>query len=90
MSKRMCVVASTLLAFAPAIFEKVLQMAPVVADWLAEIGSYYLVKGDRKHAEEFFQRSLTADPDNQRNVLRMAGAFWVCSRTSSAIEADPL
>ena len=60
---------------AQAAFDKVLQMAPADADWLAEIGAYYLVKGDRKHAEELFQRSLTADPDNQRNVLRMAGAY---------------
>jgi tetratricopeptide (TPR) repeat protein len=60
---------------AQAAFDKVLQMAPADADWLAEIGAYYLVKGDRKHAEELFGRSLTADPDNQRNVLRMAGAY---------------
>ena len=60
---------------AKAAFDKVLAMAPKDADWLAEIGAYYLVKGDRARAEELFGRSLQEDPENMRNDLRMAGGY---------------
>lgn len=60
---------------AAAAFDKVLEMAPKDADWTAEIGAYYLVKGDRARAEQLFERSLSLDPENRRNDLLMAGAY---------------
>ncbi len=60
---------------AKAAFDKVLAMKPADEDWLAEIGAYYLVKGDRQHAEELFARSLKEDNENVHNTLRMAGAY---------------
>jgi tetratricopeptide (TPR) repeat protein len=56
-------------------FEKVLKLTPDDADWLAEVGAYYLVKGDRARAEQLFQHSLAVDPESMRNVLRMAGGY---------------
>jgi tetratricopeptide (TPR) repeat protein len=60
---------------AKAAFDKVLALKPADEDWLAEIGAYYLVKGDRQHAEELFARSLKEDNENVNNTLRMAGAY---------------
>ncbi|HVR08123.1 MAG TPA: tetratricopeptide repeat protein, partial [Thermoanaerobaculia bacterium] len=39
-------------------FEKVLQKKGDDEDWLAEIGAYYVLKGDRAHGEELFTRSF--------------------------------
>ena len=60
---------------AKAAFDKVLTLKPADEDWLAEIGAYYLVKGDRQRAEELFTRSLKEDNQNVHNTLRMAGAY---------------
>ncbi len=56
-------------------FDKVLQEKPDDEDWLAEIGAYYLIKGDRAHAEELFARSFKAEPNSLWNALRAAGAY---------------
>jgi tetratricopeptide (TPR) repeat protein len=57
------------------LFDQVVQAAPDDEDWLAEIGAWYLLAGDRARAEELFGRSLAQDPNNLSNTLRMAGAF---------------
>ena len=57
------------------LFDKVLALEPKDADWLAEIGAYYNVKGDRAHAEELFARSLAEDSANVYNVAKMAGSY---------------
>jgi len=57
------------------LFDRVLQMAPEDEDWLAEIGAWYLLAGDRAKAEDLFARSFARDPDNLYNTLRVAGAF---------------
>jgi len=57
------------------LFDSVVVMEPKDEDWLAEIGGYYLLAGDRSHAEELFARSLAEDPSNLRNTLRMALAY---------------
>ena len=57
------------------LFESVLRMAPEDEDWLAEIGAWFLLAGDRARAEELFGRSLQLDPSNLYNTLRMAGAY---------------
>ena len=57
------------------LFDKALALEPKDADWLAEIGAYYNLKGDRAHAEELFARSLAEDPANSYNVTKMAGSY---------------
>lgn len=57
------------------LFDKVLALEPKDADWLAEIGAYYNLKGDRAHAEQLFARSLAEDPANVYNVTKMAGSY---------------
>ena len=56
-------------------FDKVLAMEAKDVDWLAEIGAYYNLKGDRAHAEELFARSLAGDAANVYNVTKMAGSY---------------
>ena len=56
-------------------FDIVLEEAPKDEDWLAEIGSYYNLQGDRAKAEELFNRSFKLDPDNLYNTLKAAGSY---------------
>ena len=44
------------------------------ADWLAEVGSYYNLQGDRETAEELFERSFAAGK-SLNNVLSAAGSY---------------
>lgn len=57
------------------LFDKVVGLSPKDADWLAEIGSYYNLKGDRAHAEELFARSLAEDAANVYNTAKMGGSY---------------
>ncbi|MEM6793126.1 MAG: tetratricopeptide repeat protein [Acidobacteriota bacterium] len=56
-------------------FERVLERNPKDEDWLAEIGAYYNLKGERAKAEELFERSFAEDPDNLKNTLAAAGSY---------------
>ncbi len=56
-------------------FDKVIQLEPKDADWLAEIGCYYMLKGDRAKAEELFSRSFALEPRAVWNLLRAASAY---------------
>ena len=56
-------------------FDKVLQLEPKDANWLAEIGSYYMLKGDRAKAEELFNRSFAQESNAVWNLLRAASAY---------------
>jgi len=56
-------------------FEKVLTMKPKDEDWLAEIGAYYNLKGDRERAEELFARSFELDGNNHHNTAMAAGSY---------------
>jgi tetratricopeptide (TPR) repeat protein len=60
---------------ARAAFDKVLQLKPDDEDWLAEIGAYYVIKGDRAHGEELFTRSFKREPNSLWNALRAAAAY---------------
>jgi tetratricopeptide (TPR) repeat protein len=60
---------------ARATFDKVLQLKPDDEDWLAEIGAYYVLKGDRAHGEELFNRSFAREPNSLWNALRAAAAY---------------
>lgn len=60
---------------ARAAFDKVLQLAPDDEDWLAEIGAYYNLKGDRAKAEELFARSFKIESNNVYNTSKAAGSY---------------
>ncbi len=62
-------------AKAKPLFDRVIDMAPEDEDWLAEIGGYYLLAGDRARAEQLFTNSLAHDASNLYNTLHMAGAY---------------
>ncbi len=49
-------------------------MAPKDEDWLAEIGAYYDLQGDREKAEELFGRSFERG-SSLKNTLAIAGSY---------------
>lgn len=53
-------------------FDKVIEGNPEDEDWLAEVGSYYLLNGDRDTATRLLGQSFDEDPDNLYNTLRAA------------------
>ena len=57
------------------LFEQVLQQKPKDEDWLAEIGAYYLLAGDRAKGEELLTRSFAQDPSNLYNALKAASGY---------------
>ncbi len=57
------------------LFDQVLQEKPKDEDWLAEIGAYYLLAGDRAKGEELLSRSFTEDPSNLYNALKAASGY---------------
>ncbi|MEM9554564.1 MAG: tetratricopeptide repeat protein [Acidobacteriota bacterium] len=60
---------------ARAAFDEVLDRAPKDEDWLAEIGMYYNLQGDRETAETLFERSFAEDPRHLYNTLKAAGSY---------------
>jgi tetratricopeptide (TPR) repeat protein len=60
---------------AQAAFEKALAMEPKDAPWLAEIGAYYNLKGDRAKAEELFDRSFALDSSEVWQTVNIAGSY---------------
>ncbi len=56
-------------------FDRVVEMEPDDADWLAEIGAFYNLNGDREHAEELFARSFDEDSRDLENTLTAAGSY---------------
>lgn len=60
---------------AKAAFDRVVELEPKDADWLAEIGGHYNLAGDRERAEELFARSFALEPNNWRNMLKAAGSY---------------
>lgn len=56
-------------------FDRVLNAKPKDEDWLAEIGMYYNLQGDRTTAEALFDRSFREDPKNLYNILKAAGSY---------------
>jgi Flp pilus assembly protein TadD len=55
--------------------ERVVAMAPKDAQWLAEIGAYYNIKGDRAHAEELFAKSFELESGEVWNTTNIAGSY---------------
>ena len=54
-------------------FERLVAMAPKDAPWLAEIGAYYNLKGDRARAEELFAKSLALESGEVWNTTNKYG-----------------
>jgi tetratricopeptide (TPR) repeat protein len=60
---------------ARAAFEKSLAKNPNDDKGLAELGSYYLLKGDREKAEELFDKSFSIEQSEVWNTGMIAGAY---------------
>ena len=45
------------------------------ATWLAEVGAFYNVKGDRAKAEELFDRAFRSKSDEVWRTLDIAGSY---------------
>ena len=56
-------------------FDKALTMEPKDAPWLSEVGSYYIMKGDRAKGEEMIARSFKIEPSELWSTLDAAGAY---------------
>lgn len=56
-------------------FEKSLVMNPKDDKGLAELGAYYLIKGDRAKAEELFDRSVAIESGEVWNTAMVAGGY---------------
>lgn len=56
-------------------FERVVSASPDDADWMAEIGAYYNLQGDRQRAEALFDMSFKEEPKNLYNTLKAAGSY---------------
>lgn len=62
---------------AKAIFDKYLQENPNDDKGLAEVGSYYLLNGDRATAEQLFQRSFKLESEMWSTVSAAAAYLGV-------------
>ncbi|HEV7241927.1 MAG TPA: tetratricopeptide repeat protein [Thermoanaerobaculia bacterium] len=60
---------------ARAAFEKSLDKNPNDDKGLAELGAYYLLKGDREKAEELFDKSYSIEQSEVWNTSMIAGAY---------------
>jgi tetratricopeptide (TPR) repeat protein len=60
---------------ARAAFEKSLAKNPKDDKGLAELGAYYLIKGDREKAEELFDRSYQLESGEVWNTAMIAGGY---------------
>ena len=56
-------------------FDRALLGEPKNATWLAEVGAFYNLKGDRAKAEEMFDKSFQYKSDEVWNTVNMAGSY---------------
>lgn len=56
------------------LFDEAIRMEPKDEQWLAEVGAYYLLNGDRETAEALFDRSFKQDSEMWATVSA-AGAY---------------
>jgi tetratricopeptide (TPR) repeat protein len=61
-------------ARAKPLFDEAIRMEPKEAKWLAEVGAFYLLNGDRETAEALFDRSFKRDSELWATVAA-AGAY---------------
>jgi Flp pilus assembly protein TadD len=60
---------------AQAAFDKAISLDPKDAEYLAEVGAWYNLFGNRAKAEEFFAASLKIKPEEVWNTLNIAGSY---------------
>ncbi|MFN2507511.1 MAG: tetratricopeptide repeat protein [Chthoniobacterales bacterium] len=60
---------------AKAMFTQALELEPKDAPWLAEIGAYYNLMGERAKAEELFERSFQRDSSEVWQTVNVAGSY---------------
>lgn len=56
-------------------FDKALAASPKDAPWMAEIGAFYNLKGDRAKAEEYFEKSFSLESDEFWSTINVAGSY---------------
>jgi tetratricopeptide (TPR) repeat protein len=56
-------------------FDRALLGEPQNAAWLAELGAFYNLKGDRTKAEEMFDKSFQYKADEVWHTVNMAGSY---------------
>lgn len=56
-------------------FERIVSTSTKDAPWLAEIGAYYNLKGDRVRAEELFAKSLALESGEVWNTTNIAASY---------------
>ena len=56
-------------------FDRALELEPNDAPWMAEIGAYYMIKGDKTKAEELFESSVSIEDDNYWSIISMAAGY---------------
>jgi tetratricopeptide (TPR) repeat protein len=57
------------------LLDKVVELEPKDEDWLAEVGAWYNLHGNRARAEELFARSLAQENSSVYNTAKMAGSY---------------
>ena len=62
---------------AKGLFDKAIQLEPKDENWLAELGAYYLLNGDRATAETFFDRSFKLKAEMWATVAVAGGYLGV-------------
>ena len=60
---------------AKAMFAQALEMKPKDAPWLAEVGAYYNLMGERAKAEELFDRSFQKDSGEVWQTVNAAASY---------------
>lgn len=60
---------------AKTMFAQALEFEPKDAPWLAEIGAYYNLMGDRAKAEELFERCFQRDSTEVWQTVNVAGSY---------------
>lgn len=56
-------------------FDQALALSPKDAPWMAEIGGFYNLKGDRAAAEEYFTKSFALDSNEFWSTVNIAGSY---------------
>jgi tetratricopeptide (TPR) repeat protein len=56
-------------------FDRALQLKPKDAPWLAEVGAYHNLQGNRAKAEELFDRAVALESGEVWQTANMAGSY---------------
>jgi tetratricopeptide (TPR) repeat protein len=56
-------------------FDRALELEPKDAPWMAEIGAYQMIHGEREQGEELFRRSAAIEGGNFWSIVNMAAGY---------------